>query len=153
VDFVPIRKKSAKEWEMVDVRRSEPLWCQTGVIFVIRQETFLFWGYMQRGVEIRHASERDNKWPKFKLDASSAARSHDFFDPFLTQIRRVALPSRYTAMACACGVLEWYSRSRSRSGENDYPSTGQMAHHTRSIDKSEINLSCWDNGLLFGHGS
>jgi hypothetical protein len=67
VDFVPVRRKSAKEWEMVDVRRSESLWCQTGVIFVIRQETLLFGGYMQGGVEIRHASEWDNKKTKVQI--------------------------------------------------------------------------------------
>ena len=42
---------------MVDVRRPESLWCQTGVIFVIGQETLLFWGYMQGGVEIGHSGE------------------------------------------------------------------------------------------------
>jgi hypothetical protein len=50
----PRQKKWAKEWEMVDVRRPKSLWCQTVVIFVIRQETLLLGGYMQRGVEIRH---------------------------------------------------------------------------------------------------
>jgi hypothetical protein len=73
----PRQKKSAKEWEMVDVRRPESFWCQTCVIFVIRQETLLLGGYMQRGVEIRHASEWDNKRAKVKFDAS--ARDHMIF--------------------------------------------------------------------------
>lgn len=77
MDFVPVRRKSAKEWEMVDVRRPESFWCETGVIFVIRQETFLSGGYMQRGVEIRHGSEWDNKRAKFRFDAST--RDHMIF--------------------------------------------------------------------------
>jgi hypothetical protein len=49
---------------MIDVHRPESLWCQTGIIFIVRQETLLFGGYMQRGVEIGHGwGER----PKFKL--------------------------------------------------------------------------------------
>jgi hypothetical protein len=77
VDFVPVRRKTVKEWEMVDVRGPESLWRQTGVIFVIRQETLLSGGYMQRGVEIRHASDWDNKRAKFIFDASTT-RSRDF---------------------------------------------------------------------------
>src|SRR5258708_36303170 len=33
------------------------------------------------------------------------------------------------------------------------PLTGQITHHMRSIDKSEISWSSWDNGLLFEHVS
>jgi hypothetical protein len=75
VDFVSVRRKSAKEWEVVDVPRPESLWRQTGVILIIRQKTLLSGGYMQRGVEIRHAREwdNDNKRAKFEFDASTNA--------------------------------------------------------------------------------
>jgi hypothetical protein len=71
VDFVTVRKKSAKD--IIDVRRPKSLWCQTGVIFVIGQKALLFGGYMQRGVEIRHG----NKKQKFKFCDASTTRSHD----------------------------------------------------------------------------
>jgi hypothetical protein len=79
VDFVPVRRKSAKEWEMVDVRRPKSLWCQTGVIFVIRQETLLFGGYMQRGVEVRHASEWDGWDNKRVQNSTRLPRDHMTF--------------------------------------------------------------------------
>jgi hypothetical protein len=131
VDFVPVRRKSTKEWETVDVRRPESLWCQTGVIFVIGQETLLFGGYMQRGVEIRHASEWDNnnKRAKFEFDASTT-RSHDFFDlrasnlnsPPQMGLLSISDPKKQCRiLTCPCGVLELYSRGRSRSGEMTPP--------------------------------
>jgi len=46
VNFVPVRRKLGKEWKIIDVCRPESLWCQTGVIFIIRQKLLLFGGYV-----------------------------------------------------------------------------------------------------------
>jgi hypothetical protein len=95
---------------MVDVRRPKSLWCQTVVIFIIRQETLLFLGYMQRGVEIRHASERD-EWDN-KTSSNSTrlprTRSHDFFDltptasyPFLIHDAMISrTPCHVVSLSC-----------------------------------------------------
>jgi hypothetical protein len=110
---------------MVDVRRSESLWCQTGVVVVIGQDPLLSGGYMQRGVKIRHASEFKETQVKFKFGDASATRSHDLpqnliciciwnlnSPPKKLEKAWASYPSNTGRTAMPCDVLELYSRGR-----------------------------------------